>query len=352
MKAARTASARLVVTALAAVTMAAGCAKRLPPSGGPPDIEQPRVLSSAPDSGDARVSRDAQLVITFSEPMDARSTGEAVALAPRVEIRQRRWSGRTLTMVLAETLKAHQTYTLFLGSGARDRHGNNLRSGATVVFSTADSFPRGVLEGEIEARGFAATGTYLWCYEASTGRSPDSTARDFDALGLADRDGRFRVEGLPVPGRYRLWAFADLNANRSFEPEIDVLAPVDTVLGLTAAEPAARGLHIRVTNPRAPGTIHGTVVDSLGDSLGVLRVLAVPSRDTLRTLLIETDGSAGFTATLPPDRYRLRAFRDRDRNRLWAQATEAASDPLDVQVPPAGEVPGVRLTLRRPAPKP
>jgi hypothetical protein len=336
---------------LAAAGPLAGCAKRMPPSGGPPDIEPPRVIGSVPDSGAARVPRDARLTVTFSEGMDARSTGDAVALAPRVEIRQRRWSGRTLTVVLAETLKAHQTYTLFLGSGARDRHGNNLQNGAAVVFSTADSFPHGRLEGEIEARGFPAPGTYLWCYDAGSGRMPDSTARDFDALGLADKLGHFRVDGLPVPGRYRLWAFADLNSNRSFEPETDVLAPVDTVLTLTPDRPTALGLKIRVTNPRAVGRIHGTVVDTLGDSLGVIRLLASGRRDSTRTLLIETDGSGGFTASLPPDHYRIRAFRDHDRNRIWS-ATEAASELLEIEVPPASEVTGLELVLRRPAPKP
>ena len=58
--------------------------------------------------------------------------------------------------------------------------------------------PPGVLEGRIEARGFDVAGTYLWCYR--DGRAPDSTARDFDALGLADAQGRFRIPGLPVPG--------------------------------------------------------------------------------------------------------------------------------------------------------
>ena len=50
--------------------VAAGCAKRLPPSGGPPDIEPPRVIGSYPDSGAARVPRDARFEITFSEGMD------------------------------------------------------------------------------------------------------------------------------------------------------------------------------------------------------------------------------------------------------------------------------------------
>jgi hypothetical protein len=70
-----------------------------------------------------------------------------------------------------------------VGADARDRHGNALVEGRTVPFSTATRFPPGLIEGEVIATGFGAPGTFLWCYPE--GRSPDSTARDFEAIGLA-----------------------------------------------------------------------------------------------------------------------------------------------------------------------
>src|SRR5580765_5886064 len=209
--------------AVLSLGLIAGCARKAPPSGGPPDLEPPKLVSSSPDSGAAGVPRDARLVLTFSEGMEPRSTGESVELAPRAAFRQLRWSGRTLTLVLAEPLKADQTYILFVSGTARDRHGNNMRSGAVVPFTTAAKFPAGRISGRVDAVGFEAAGTSLWCYDASKGRAPDSTARDFDAIGIADEHGHFDVLGLGAPGSYRVWAFADLNANRSFEPDKDVL---------------------------------------------------------------------------------------------------------------------------------
>jgi hypothetical protein len=336
----------LVAFSALAALVSAGCAKREPPSGGPPDLEPPRVISSFPDSGAAGVPPDAHLSLTFSEGMEPRSTGDAVALAPRVEIRQRRWSGRTLTVVLAEPLKVPQTYTLFLGSNATDRHGNRIENGRTLVFSTADSFPRGVIAGEIEPRGFAAGGIYLWGYSGE--RKPDSTARDFDALGVTDVNGQFRVAGLSVPGRYRLWAFADLNFNRSFEPQIDVLAPVDTVFDLSGSHPQASGIHVIVVNPRAPGRVRGAVLDSLADTLGVVRVTAAARSDSTRTLLFDVDAERLFDLRLAPGTWRIRAFRDLDKSRSWQSALEPASDMLELVVPPAGDVVGVKLMLKRP----
>lgn len=338
------AAAALTLSAL----VLAGCAKREPPSGGPLDLEPPRVIGSSPDSGSASVPHDARISITFSEAMDPAPSGDAVALAPRVDIKQRRWSKHTLTLALAETLAANHTYTVFLGTGARDVHGNNLENGKTIVFSTSPAFPKGAIEGEIEARGFLAAGTYLWCYDAAKGQVPDSTARDFSAIGLADRLGKFRISGLGVPGRYRLWAFADLNHNRSFEPASDVLAPVDTVFDLTENAPVAKDVKVDVVNPRAPGRVRGAVIDSLADSLGVVRVMVFTPPDTSRALQFDADAENAFDIRLPPGAYRLRAYRDLDRSHSWQPDREPASDLVAVEVPPAGDVLNVRLELHRP----
>ncbi len=348
--------ARAACGLLALVALAgggAGCAKKGPPSGGPPDLEPPRVVSSLPDSGAAGVARNTTLAVTFSEGMEPRSTGDAAALAPRVNIRQRRWSGRTLTLVLGDSLAASQTYTLFVGGNARDRHGNPLASGATVVFTTADSFPPGRMEGEIQALGFAAAGTYLWCYDAATGRLPDSTARDFDAVGLADRDGRFRVTGLRVPGRWRIWAFADLNGNRSFEPATDLLVPADTVIALTPAAPAATGLVVRVVNPRAPGRASGRVaVVGRIDSTLTRQIWAVAERDSTHPLSFPVHPDDTFSCALPGGVWRLRVFLDVNRDERWQSVTELGGEPLRVEVPPAIEVKDLVLRLEAAAVKP
>jgi hypothetical protein len=340
----RTAGAAALLLGVAFAS--AGCAKREPPSGGPPDIEPPRMVSSTPDSGAAGIALDAPLSITFSEGMEPRSTEESVDLAPRIAIRKHHWSARTLTLELADSLLPHHTYALFVRGSARDRHGNVMGAGHTVVFSTDDSFPHGRISGEVEARGMAAEATTLWCYDQSRKHEPDSTARDFDALGQVDHEGRFSIDGLRVPGRYRLWAFADINHNHSFEPDLDVLAPVDTTFDLTPLAPAAGNLNVLVINPRAPGHVRGTVTDSLPDSLGVLRVLAVSVKDSTQRVVESVDADSTFDIQLDAGLWRVRAFRDLNKDQRWQPETERASDPLEIQVEPAADVVETRLILR------
>ena len=337
--------ARLAAASLAAVLLAAGCARRGPPAGGPPDITPPTILDTAPDSGASAVPRDVHIAITFSEGMEPRSTEDAVTLEPRVEIRQRRWSGRTLTLVPAETLRTNHTYTLVVGTGARDRHGNTMTTGAAVPFTTAPTFPTGRIEGELQALGFAAPGSYIWVYHE--GRTPDSTARDFDATGVVDVNGHFRASGIAAPGRYRMWGFADLNKNRSFEPAVDVLAASDTTIVLTADDPIARNLFIKMVNPRAPGRVLGAVIDSTGDSLGVIRVVAIADLDSTRRVMVDADGSGNFELKLDAGGWHLRAFRDDDRNRAWRTDVEPGSPLVPIEVHPAEELRGITLRLSR-----
>lgn len=332
---------------IAAGLLVGACARREPPSGGPPDIDPPRIVSTEPDSGSAGVEVARPFTITFSEPMEPGSTSQSVSIAPYVEIQRQNWKGRVLSVTFADSLQPNRTYTLFVGGTARDRHNNALIVGRTIVFSTADSFPRGRIEGRIDPRGFSGPGTHLWCYDAARAGTPDSTARDYDAIGFAGEHGEFRIDGLAAPGRYRLYGFADLNRNRSFEPETDVLASADTVIELTADRPVASGILLTMVNPRAPGRLRGQVVDSLPDSTGNYRVVARSVADSSLYALTALEANMVFDLQVMPGPWTLRAFIDMNGNRAWDPGVEPASDLLQVQVSAADEVRDLSLVIRR-----
>ena len=180
------------------------------------------------------------------------------------------------------------------------------------------------------------------------GLAAQSTGQNYLVLGIADVNGAFRVAGLAVPGRYRLWAFADLDGNRSYEPSRDILYPVDTTFSLEPAHPKVEGLVLRVINPRAPATVKGAVLDTLGISEGVVRVFAVADTDTTNRVVTDVENQGGFHLELQPGLWWLRAYRDRDRNRLWKRGEEPASEALGVRVHPADDITDLVLVLERP----
>jgi hypothetical protein len=145
-----------------------------------------------------------------------------------------------------------------------------------------------------------------------------------------------------------VWVFADLNNNRSFEPEADILAPIDTVFALAAATPVASGFTVTVVNPRAPGKVRGTVLDSLLIEQGAHAVMALAADDSTRRILGTVDPEAKFELSLPAGTWRVRAWRDLDRDREWQRENEPASEARSVEVRPAAEIEDLTLVLVRP----
>ena len=91
----------LLVMALLAFVALPGCAKKAPPTGGPPDITAPTLIASSPDSGAAGVPRDAEGSISFSAGMDplaaaaARHSADVGSRQPRSRATSIAASGET-----------------------------------------------------------------------------------------------------------------------------------------------------------------------------------------------------------------------------------------------------------------
>jgi hypothetical protein len=335
------------------VLAASGCARKLPPTGGPRDVSAPSLMATEPDSGAVGVARDATIKLVFSEAMDRASVGDNVVLAPGVRALRAQWiNGRTLALTPDAPLPADRTLTLLVPPGARDVRGNTLERAVQVHFTTAAAFAPGAIEGEVLGQGIAPDGVYVWAYKE--GRRPDSTAFDMDALGQARGGGHFRLPGLPVPETYRLFTFVDRNRNRSFEPGVDLMTASDSLVRLTAEAPRAVGVRVRAIDPEAVARVEGAVIDSLAPGTAALRIeaRAVPVDTAIAAdrLPVETMDVVGghFVGNLRSGRWRLIAFRDVDGDRVRSPS-EPVSAPVEVNLEPGGSAPPVTLILQ-PAP--
>jgi Bacterial Ig-like domain len=347
--------APVVVPLLLGLLLASGCARKLPPTGGPRDVAAPSLSATEPDSGAAGVPRDATIRLVFSEAMDRASVGENVSLGPGVRSLRAKWeNGRTLALVPDAPLPADRTFTLIVPPGARDLRGNALDRAFEIHFTTAAAFPTGAIEGMVVGQGVAIDGVYVWAYRDDLGHRPDSTAFDMDALARTRSGGLFQLPGLAAPATYRLFAFVDRNRNRSFEPGVDLLTPSDSLIRLTGEAPRAPGVRLLAIDPEAVARVEGTVIDSLAPGSAVLRVEArgVPvdtaiAADRVPVEVIDVTGGK-FAGNLRSGRWRLIAFRDLDGDRVRSPA-EPVSAPVEVDLEPGESAEPVTLTLQ-PAP--
>src|SRR5262249_477791 len=120
-------------------------------------------------------------------------------------------------------------------------------------------------------------------------------------------------------------------------------------LELTAGRAVASGLKLRVVNPRAPGRVKGTVLDTLGDARGTLRLIVTSVRDSTRRLLYDIDPQGAYDLSWDPATHPVRAFRDAERNKVRKRDEEPGSDEIEVTVKPGAELELPTFVLVRPA---
>ncbi len=204
----------------------------MPPPGGPPDTEPPKLLSVTPDSGTVNVLPRA-VVFTFDDVIAERGTGPTglaanVLVSPVSGETSVAWSRDQLYVRASKGFRPNAVYTVTLVPGLADLRGNVMTTGRTVVFSTGGDIP------DTRVGGIAfdwVKGTPLTKGYVEAIRRADSTVY----LALTDSSGRFAMRHLP-PGEYTLQAVSDANTNRKLEPREAWASQVVTLRDTLSAE--------------------------------------------------------------------------------------------------------------------
>lgn len=272
----------------------AACAHVESPPGGPEDTTAPRVVETFPDSGAVRVPLTDSLVFVFSEPMNQRTVETAFAISPTIAPRERRWNGNRWYVRLEQPLDIGQTYVVSFGTEATDRRRIPLVAPWAIGFSTAAELDTGALSGTVIGARYPAkdVALYLWPW----GEAPPDTSIDgFPAeplrVGQTDAKGAFALDYLPRGRALRLAAFYDRNRDRRHDPADDFWGFLPDPITLSDSTARLEDVSIFIAARDEPGTVAGSVTDSLCLASTARRRLqaARAERDSLRLLLQASD---------------------------------------------------------------
>lgn len=304
----------------------AGCASQVPPTGGPPDTDPPAVTASSPAPGDVRFA-GGTIRLEFSERVDRRSLQESAFLSPSAGLLRFDWSGSSVEISVAETLRANTTYILTVGTDLKDARNNRLAEAFLLPFSTGDLIDSCGISGRV--RDGEPGGVMVFAYAVAGGRgdtlNPGVTRPDY--LTQTAADGSFRLRSM-APGTYRVMAVRDVFRNLLYDPHTDAcglatgdialsppseiregillrLAAEDTLppRATAAVERHRRAVSVRFTEPvlfaGSPG--EGELVDTLtGGAVPLLEL--TPADTSLREYLVRTaprDSGATWRLRLP-----------------------------------------------------
>jgi hypothetical protein len=175
------------------------------------------VVATVPADGEVRVDRLTQLAVEFSEEMDRRSAERSFSAAPRVELGNFKWRGRTLLAQPRQELPDSTTFVIRIGGNARDYHGVSIAAPYTFAFSTGLAVDSGVIAGTVIMQDDPVPDAVVWACRHLP--EPDSLG-NIDRcgyVGATSADGTFRLEHIQARATpYALVAFLDLDENAKY----------------------------------------------------------------------------------------------------------------------------------------
>lgn len=218
------------------------CATQVAPSGGPEDKLPPRVAAIYPSPLSTNLPEELLVRIQFDEWIAQTLPRNAITISPPLDGRLRfSISGKNLEITSRALLDSNTTYTLTIGSGLKDLHGNSIAEPFLLSFSTGQKIDSLKVGGKvmltadmISKKEFPSVALYpigeTRLHRQYLKKFRDSS--DVDTLPnilreiplyitQTDSNGSFQLIGLS-PGRYRLLAFFDENGNRKLETESEL----------------------------------------------------------------------------------------------------------------------------------
>lgn len=201
-----------VLGVLALLSVPYGCARIVPPSGGPRDSLPPVMVKAAPmDSALHQPLTGLKIVIGFDEHIQLDNVPTNLLLNPYVKMQpvvELTPDNKGMTIRMKDTLEPGTTYTLNFGKAVKDVNEGNVLRNFTYIFSTGGSLDSGSLRGRVRvARNNKIDSTLMVILHRSDDDSAvaKETPRYFARL---DSAGRFLFENIAT-GVYSIYALKD-----------------------------------------------------------------------------------------------------------------------------------------------
>ncbi len=214
------------------------CANMASPTGGPYDVDPPKVKRATPDFNSLNMT-PSRIEIEFDENIKIEKPTEKVIITPpQKNMPVIRSVGKKAVVELKDTLLLNTTYTIDFTDAIVDNNEGNPLENFVYSFSTGDQLDTLAISGRVlNAEDLEpVTGIYVGIHS-----NLDDTAFTkvtFERISRTDSRGNFIVRGM-APGRYRVFALDDQNRDYRYDNPMEKVAFLDSVV-VPSTMPAVR----------------------------------------------------------------------------------------------------------------
>lgn len=222
-KSLRQAGATVAAWAFLVLLLLTSCAKMGQPDGGWFDETPPRVIGTHPSDKSVNV-KGKRISIFFDEYIKLDNPQEKVVVSPpQLEWPDIKAQGKSISVVLKDSLRANTTYTIDFSDAISDNNEGNPLGNYTYSFSTGSAIDTLEVSGYVlEAENLEPVkGILVGLYDSAA----DSTFREKSMLRVSRTDsrGHFVIKGI-AKGSYRIYALQDVDNNYKFSQKSEKIA--------------------------------------------------------------------------------------------------------------------------------
>jgi hypothetical protein len=206
-----------------------GCARIVPPSGGPRDSLPPVLVKAVPgDSSLHEPLTGLKITLTFNEYIQLDNYSQNLIVNPTVKMMpvcELMGDSKGFYIRMKDTLEPNATYTLNFGKAVKDVNEGNVLRNFTYIFSTGGYLDSGTLQGRVRlARTSKVDSTLLVVLHR---RDDDSAVSKETPRYVARLDsmGRFRFDHIAT-GEYSIFALKDAG-DKKYHDKSDLFAFYD-----------------------------------------------------------------------------------------------------------------------------
>lgn len=205
------------------------CAQQIGPSGGPKDVEPPRIVESIPENFSTRFDGQ-KIKIRFDEFVQLKDLQTKMIISPPLkEIPEFRIRGKTLEFSFKDTLRPNTTYNFQFGDAIVDNNEGNPLDSNLFVFSTGEEIDSLWISGKIK-KAFDLSPekkVLVMAYNEFSDSLPYRSRPVY--FSKTNDEGYFKIRFMKE-GKYKVFALKDGNGDFLFDNPDEMVGFPDSLV--------------------------------------------------------------------------------------------------------------------------
>lgn len=207
------------------------CAQIVNPNGGPKDVKPPYAVKYTPDSAQTNFT-EKNIAIVFDEYIQLNDLQKQLVISPPMAVAPEvKVKGKSLLIVLNDSLKKNTTYAFNFGDAVRDFTENNAIDNFQYIFSTGsfiDSLSlSGIVKNAFDMK--PDKGILVMLYDTHDDSVPYKKTPSYFAR--TKTDGSYKINNIRQ-GTYKAFALKDANNNYLYDVPTEQIAFSDTLINI------------------------------------------------------------------------------------------------------------------------